>query len=584
MASARQRRKLLQAEAERQRTNAVCMFEIVEVMGNASVDALLASLRVAGPQGELKIAHEQLSNEPNASEVLWRLPAHLIACSLAGEPGGKWQNEQEHLLTDKNVVHGVTCMQHLEKGLLLLRKLFVTAPYRSKIKQIMYRNEEWKELLVDLIVHILLEFASPSMSVNTTVQVGRVEQACLEAKVVAGSLALVSVAYHHETFGFKWEHTGLMLLKHPCSKMFVMAAFDAATGIVKAIAQLLQTQYKTMHLRELCVSAEIAMEPLANLAAVQAFYEFLMKVSDPGLMPNMRLIYEGMVGIETACQRMGWDGDLPSPVHRVVDWAYLLFHTLSEYESPSFLDEMFDGRNGDKHSNLLLAATKEAIKRFNFTLELPKHQKLVNNQSFRFLVLDSLRIVDILAEDSNCASLVMEGSAPSIAYALSLPNEIFRGIWCGDEAFKIHHMNKGGIQWERIEPVSLQAKYDEKVLWNTVVSTLPDTLSKDATKKYVLERSCALLQSLFLFKIVSSLSHFNPVFMDDTAKDKLLKLMCPIVQREGVNFWRPKAVENLNSLYQFVHGNMPQLLPEEDKNIFQQFLDSILAFQWEEGG
>eukprot|EP00894_Picocystis_sp_ML_P002559 jgi/Pico_ML_1/53076/g3690.t1 len=72
----------------------------------------------------------------------------------------------------------------------------------------MYRNEEWKELLVDLIVHILLEFASPSMSVNTTVQ----------------------------------------------------------------------TQYKTMHLRELCVSAEIAMEPLANLAAVQAFYEFLMKI------------------------------------------------------------------------------------------------------------------------------------------------------------------------------------------------------------------------------------------------------------------------------------------------------------------
>ena len=582
MASARQRKKLLQEEAERQRTNAVCLFEVVEVMGNASVDVLLTSLRVAGPQGELKFVHEQLTNQPSANQVLWRLPTHLMACSLAGEPGGNWQNEREQTLTERHVVKGVTCTQHLEKGLLLVRKLFVTAPYRPKIKQIMYRDEEWNGLLVDLIVHILLEFASPSMSVDTTVQVGRVDEACLEAKVVAGSLALISVAYHHETFGFNWEHTGSMLLRHPCSKMFVMAAFDATTGIVKAIAQLLQTQYKTMHLKELCVSAEIAMEPLGNLVAVLEFYEFLMKVSDPILMPSMRLIYEGIVGIEAACQRMGWDHNIPSPVHRVVDWSYLLFHTLSEYESPSFLDEMFAGRNGeDKRSSLLLATTEEAVRRCNLTLEIPRHQRLLNNQSFRFLVLDALRVVDILAEDSNCTHLVMEGSAPSLAYALSLPNDIFRGIWCGDEAFKLHHANKGGIQWEKIQPVSQQAKYNGNVLWNAVVPTIPDSLSKDAAKAYVLERTCTLLQSLFLFKIVSSLSHFNPALMDDRDKDKLLKLMCPIVRKEGVNFWKPKAVANLTALQQFVTQTMPQLVPEEDNRIFGQFLESILTFQWE---
>ena len=599
------------------------IFEAVERLHNLELSQLLPLNKGVTSKW---IQMRQDTGPPcriSATKLLRRLPLHVMSCLLARMP----KNLSSHIGYQRHKERHVENLDyhlHADRAVRLLCTLshiIVDTQTPPECTTAMGPDRRFTYEVVDMVVMILLSVSGPEAHILQAVP----SQANIDVILCRASLVQHSLRALALTTSFQapppaeatadyvnWYAVSEALLDHPRGFNFFDSAFESTQLIVKAVRHaLLSSGIDGDTVYRMAYSAGGALELLTALCATPLFYHRLMIHDADGVSP-LRLII--------ACLRMHDDpfaappfercqeqtsGSDHRPVVRIARPPYTtakgkgaaelltargfaLFLQLAEYGDPSFLDNACSSLSGKPLADELVRQTASYVGQI---LRRPTLKLCPPGEGESQLTINVLRMIELLADDSNFRALMIVGLTPTLCVLLATtPTVQFSSLWVvGDEAVEL----MAGMDKIQIGPLSKNAFQEAQSYANAsrelisagIETCKPSRLSVDAFRR---GRQLALERAILLTKLLSNL-HFYKSDMDEFLKNRFLLNLKANLERlahplEGVL----NACENVKAIFRLAFkfsgtealGRI-ELISELDVSLCQDILNRLDELQTE---
>ncbi|KAJ7568366.1 hypothetical protein O6H91_01G029400 [Diphasiastrum complanatum] len=487
-------------------------------------------------------------------------------------------------------------LRYLLRGVRLLHSLGGLALNHPKLEQILLQEVNTREQIIDFVIFLLVVLADAEQETR----LGSI-LALFHSTLVACSLYLLTTFVTPD-----WRDVARVLLVHPKVDVFMDVAFDA----VRRDIGLLQSKVRTLHnklsknkttfsaaervAQTIVQQCEASLQVLQSLCEPQDFRDQLLKHKE--LCKN-----GGILRLVLATSKLQLPSSLQSSKTLVAAFSRLKSKALAmllkfcETESVSFLDEVAANLRSMHLAELIagevLGVVKCALLEKPVKLEFPEDEKTPMGS----LYINSMRLVDVLSDDSNFRPVVIEKITPALARLLAMdPNE-FKSRWCGGSS-ALESAKSEADALLLYDPFhAAGAAMLNTAFANTAMSSGNSGYAPEEPRtgcslsvKQMQPDKYAQEQSTLLVKIFANLHCFNPVVCSADEKDRFLRtfihclLVGPLSPNNSAFFFTQEQTaaricNNLHVLLDHVASFSSEEVNDEDVQLVSQFASTLHA-------
>lgn len=347
-------------------------------------------------------------------KVAWQLPLHLLA-----------------VLVSSNGVE--LRLQYLLCAVRLLHTLSDLAPQHVKLEQILLDELRFTEQIIDLVFFMLVVLAHSEQDscIGTFLTL-------YHATLVACTLYLLTAFVSSE-----WQDIVHVLLAHPKVDVFMDAAFDSVRkdiGFLELELQALSTkqQGKIPSVPAVETTAitsvqqcEASLEALHSLCLQKSFRERLLQNKE--LSENGGVLSLAASVLKLKVQNFKDAIYIDASVSRLKSKMLSMLLQLCESEGFSYLDKV---AGSPRSMHLAVSVVAEVLDLLKFTLHnesKPLERYSDHDNPKGYILLNSMRLVDNLSNDTNFRSLIIKDFTRDLVQVLALPPEEFVSSWCSQD-------------------------------------------------------------------------------------------------------------------------------------------------------
>ncbi|KAI3881315.1 hypothetical protein MKW92_008047 [Papaver armeniacum] len=496
--------------------------------------------------------------------LAWSLPLHLIAVLVS--PGGDEMR-----------------LRYLLCGCRLLHSLADIAARHTKLEQILFEEVKVTEQIMDLVFYLLVVLARYEKGNQISEFLP-----LLHSTLVACSFHLLT-GY----ISTQWQDLVLVLLAHPKVDIFMDAAFDA----VRIDINFLQDKLSALNYDIAKYSPSVA-EKMAHSLCQQcvASLQFLHSLCQQILfrervLKNKELCKNGgILQLARAVLRL----DIPphfrdsskvvATISRLKSKVLSILLQLCETENISYLDEVASSEKSMQLAKSVVLQVLDLLK-----ASFGRKVKQLNdckgdNYPRGHVLLNLLRMTDILSDDSNFRKFITTRITHVLAEVLSRPQEEFAHCWCSNN-----------LRLAEEEDATLE--YDPFVAAGAVLVSLTigcgTSIQLNDTKTEcnfnvisVPQVSYTQHKTSLLVKIIANLHCFVPNVCEEQDRNLFFEKFLECLQmelhkspaRNSSTLDTQKARRVCKNLYLLLDHSaslIPNFLDEEDKNLLSEFFEQL---------
>ncbi|XP_057814834.2 nodulin homeobox isoform X3 [Cryptomeria japonica] len=353
------------------------------------------------------------SMKVDIEKVAWHLPLHLLAV-LVSSNGAE--------------IH----LQYLLCGVRLLHSLSDLASQHVKLEQILLEELRLTEQIIDLVFFMLVVLAHFD------------QECCFENFMALYHATLVACSLHLLTafVSPEWQDVVQVLLAHPKVDVFMDAAFDSVRKDIGFLElELHALSSKQLNKKSTIPAVEITVCTTAQQceASIQTLHSLcLQKSFRERLLQNRELCENGgVLSLAVSVLKLKVPLNFTDAKYVVASVSRLKSKVLSmllqlcESENCSYLDKV---ANSPRSMHLAVSVVSEVLDLLKITLQKePKPPEVYtdNDSPKGYILLNSMRLVDNLSNDTNFRSLIINNITGDLLQVLALPPEEFLSCWCG---------------------------------------------------------------------------------------------------------------------------------------------------------
>lgn len=344
-------------------------------------------------------------------KVAWQLPLHLLAVLVSSN------GAQLHL-------------EYLLCGVRLLHTLSDLASQHVKLEQILLDELRFTEQVIDLVFFMLVVLAHSEQDscIGTFLML-------YHATLVACTLYLLTAFVSPE-----WPDVVHVLIAHPKVDVFMDAAFDSVRkdiGFLELELQALSTKQQgkipsVTTVETTAISSvqqcEASIEALHSLCLQKSFRERLLQNKE--LCENGGVLSLAASVLKLKVQNFRDAMYIDASVSRLKSKMLSMLLQLCESEGFSYLDKV---AASPRSMHLAVSVIAEVLDLLKFTLHnesKPLERYSDHDNPKGYILLNSMRLVDNLSNDTNFRSLIIKDFTRDLVQVLALPPEEFVSSWC----------------------------------------------------------------------------------------------------------------------------------------------------------
>lgn len=484
------------------------------------------------------------------------LPLHLIAMLLSSE-------------RDEALLRYLLC------GVQLLHSLCDLGSRHTRLEQILLEDIKVSEQLVDMVFYLLIVLGGYRKGHRISGPVP-----FLHSSLVACSLYLLPLCLSPQ-----WQELAQVLVAHPKVDIFMDVAFRAVCINVKFLQSYLSCQSDDacvkpsttpeQRVNYLSQQSEASLQFLLSLIQQKLFCERLLRNKELCRKGGILMLAKAILKLKVNVQFLE-SSTVLSSISRLKSKVIALLLHLCEAESVSYLDEV-----ASCPGSLVLAkyVASKVLKLLKIAFSRdPRHQSACSDQTFPagLLQLNTLRLLDILSDDSNFRSHIAIRFPEVLTTVALLPHGEFLSTWCSsdpqfkeeDASLEFDSFAAAGWILDSVSSLGLlNATYSES---NFIPHNMP-------------QASYAHQRTSLLVKVIANLHFFGPQICKEYEKNLFLQkfresLFSDYSLPSASDMLKAASVhENLRSLLGHAESLIPAYLGEDDIQLFRAFLKQLMS-------
>ncbi|KAH9325572.1 hypothetical protein KI387_005750, partial [Taxus chinensis] len=352
------------------------------------------------------------SMKVDIEKVAWHLPLHLLA-ELVSSDGADIR------------------LQYLLCGVRLLHSLSDLASQHVKLEQILLEELRLTEQIIDLVFFMLIVLAHFDL------------ECCIKNIMALYHATLVACSLHLLTafVSPQWQDVVQVLLAHPKVDVFMDAAFDSVRKDIGFLElELHALSSKQLNKKPTIPAVETTAFTTAQQceASIQTLHSLcLQKSFRERLLQNRELCENGgVLSFAISVLKLKVPLDFTDATYVVASVSRLKSKVLSmllqlcESDNCSYLDKV---ANSPRSMHLAVSVVSEVLDLLKITLHKepkPPEGYSDNDSPKGYILLNSMRFVDNLSNDTNFRSLIINNITGDLLQVLALPPEEFLSSWC----------------------------------------------------------------------------------------------------------------------------------------------------------
>ncbi|EOA19928.1 hypothetical protein CARUB_v10000178mg [Capsella rubella] len=351
---------------------------------------------------------EVLPQKISVEKLVKMLPSHLIESFLSPKKDGKFQY--------------VLC------GIRLLQTLCDLTLRNAKLEQVLLDDVKLSAKMIDLVILLMINLGR-----NRKESCKSDDELLLEATLVASSLHLF-----HGLISPYSQDLVQVFLAHPMVDVFIDCAFGAVLNVVISLKEKLlhrrtdsPKQLGPSSVEEVnfhCQQAEAAVQFLHSLCQHKLFRDRVAKNKELCGKGGVLMLAQSILSLAITPELVGATITIASTSRMKAKVLSILQH-LFEAESDTFLDEVANA------GNLHLAKTiaSEVLKLLRLGLSKASMATASPDYPMGFVLLNAMRLADVLTDDSNFRSFFTEHFSMVISAVFCLSHGDFLSMLCSSD-------------------------------------------------------------------------------------------------------------------------------------------------------
>uniref|UniRef100_A0A1J3E6R1 Homeobox domain-containing protein n=1 Tax=Noccaea caerulescens TaxID=107243 RepID=A0A1J3E6R1_NOCCA len=499
---------------------------------------------------------EESPQKINVEKLVEMLPRHLMAVAMADKD-------------DK--------FQHILRGIRLLQTLCDLTSRHTKLEQVLLDDVKLSGQMLDLVIlSMILLGGNRKESRNSD------NDSLLDATVVASSLYLL-----HGLISPNYQDLVQVLLVHPMFDEFINSAFGAVHNVVRTLrAKLLHQRTdlpkklgaSTLEAASVhCQQAEAALQFIHSLCQHKLFRDRVAKNKELCGKGGVLMLAQSILSLTVAPEFVRASVIIPS-ISRMKAKVLSLLQHLFEAESVSFLDEVA------KAGNLHLAKTvaSKVLELLRCGLSKASKASAPPGYPMGFVLLNALRLADVLTDDSNCRRFFTEHFSMVLSAVFCLSHGDFLSMLCSSDLSK------------REDDATLDYDLFTSAGWVLSVFSSSSQLVvpqfKLSLHNNLAMSSYAHQRTSLIVKVMANLHCFVPEVCEETDRNLFIGNFVSGLRKDPTSIlvnllpatsYTPEAqrgtgvCKNLRSLLRHAQSLIPTALNNEDFVIFRVFYDQL---------
>ncbi|CAA7047065.1 unnamed protein product [Microthlaspi erraticum] len=501
---------------------------------------------------------EESPQKINVEKMVEMLPQHLMAVLVTADKDEKYE--------------------YLLRGIRVLQTFCDLTPRHTKLEQVLLDDVKLSGLMLDFVFLVLIALGGHRKESRSSDY-----STLLDATVVASSLYLL-----HGIISPNYQDLVQVLLAHPKVDVFIDSAFGAVHNVLRSLRG--KVMYGRIDLRPRVVSSKAVEAIIVHCQQAEAALQFLLSLcqhkqfrdrvaESKELCGNggVLMLAQSILSLTVVVEFVRAPAISPC-VSRMKAKVLSLLQHLFEAESVSFLDEV--ARAGNIQLARIVAAEVLGILRGGLSNATKASAPF--EYPMGFVLLNALRLADVLTDDSNCRRFFTEHFSMVLSAVFCLSHGDFLSLLCSSDLPK------------REDDATLD--YD---LFTSAGWVLSDILpgSQVAVPQFKLNLQNNLTMSSYahqrtslIVKIMANLHCFVPEVCHETDRNRFIGNFVSGLRKDPSSIlanilpyssYTPEAqrgtgvCKNLRSLLRHAQSLIPTALDNEDFVIFRVFYDQL---------
>ncbi|XP_010522671.1 PREDICTED: nodulin homeobox [Tarenaya hassleriana] len=492
----------------------------------------------------------------DVEKIAGLLPLHLIAVLVSSDRDGE-------------------TLRYLLSGIRLLHTLCDLAPRFTKLEQVLLDDVKLSEQMIDLVFYLLIVLGG-----NEQATCNSDGQSLVQTTLVASCLYLL-----HGFISSQWQDLVQVLLAHPQVDVFMDAAFGAVHNVVRSLRKKLLTRQTGLLSKSgiscqedvnfHCQQAEAALQFLHSLCQQKPFRDRLARNEELCGNGGVLMLSHSILSLTIAPELVGASITIAS-LSRMKAKVLAMLHLLFEAESVSFLDEV--ARAGNLHLAKSVVTKVLELLRLGFS----KASKGFNGSSvypMGFVLLNAMRLADILTDDSNFRSFFTQHYSEILSAIFSLSHGDFLAMWCSSDLPS------------REDEATLDYDLFTSAGWILDLFSSSEQSNENLFKLHLLPNNLPMSYyahqrtSLFI-KMIANLHCFVPSICEERERNRFVHNIVSGLQGDlssilpGFSYTlvpqrSVRVCRNLRSLLSHAESLIPNFSSEEDLLLLRAFVDQL---------
>ncbi|KAJ3709256.1 hypothetical protein LUZ61_012961 [Rhynchospora tenuis] len=499
-------------------------------------------------------AEDGSSKQIDIEKLATALPLNLIAVLLSPNDG------------DKDLAYVL-------RGARLLNTLSDVATRHARLEQVLLDDVKVLEQVMDLVFFTLIVLSHRYQGNNLDT-----------SPIVRTTLGACVLHLLSSFLSSHWNELALVLLAHPKVERFVESAFGSLhentrlfrrkltqlSGEIASDKSKLPNAVKVSHF--LSQQCEASLQFLLSLCQQKPFRDRVLRNKE--LCKNGGILSLAHTILRLRVPECFEDSaEIIASVSRYKAKILALLLQLCEAETISYLDEVAGSPKSMQLGQSVALEFLNVLKTA-FRKEESKHANTYKNKNMKlprgFLLINSLRLVDIFSDDSNFRFSFMTTTVPFMSEILATPHEEFISSWCSvnlptieEEANLEHDMfNAAGFATTAMSGDAItEANYACQL-----------SLSSMHAVTY------AQLRTSCIVKIIANLHIFVPNICEEHERDLFVREFHKHIIQERPTSSAADVCKNLSSLAEYVKKLIPSLINQDDVQLLRVFTDTLRGY------
>ncbi|XP_078170468.1 sequence-specific DNA binding transcription factor ATNDX isoform X2 [Carex rostrata] len=466
------------------------------------------------------------------------------------------------------------------RGVRLLNTLSDVAIRHARLEQILLDDVKVLEQVMDLVFFTMIVLSHRYQGGNLD-----------SAPIIRTTLGACVLHLLSSSLTSQWNELAVVLLAHPKVERFVESAFgslhentrlfrqkltELSSEIVADQSKLPDAMKVSHFLSQQC---EASLQFLLSLCQQKLFRDRVLKnkelCKNGGILSLARTILR--LRVPECFQH---SSEIIASVSRFKAKILALLLLLCEAETISYLDEV---AGSPKSMQLGQSVALEFLNMLKtaFRREESKHanayKKNTNMNIPRgFLLINSLRLVDIFSDDSNFRFSFMTTTVPFMSEILATPHEDFVSSWCSVNLPTIEE--EANLEYDVFNAVSFAAT----AMAGGAISEANFACQLSLSSMHAV--TYAQLRTSCIVKIIANLHIFVPNICEEHERDLFVREFHNHLVQERPMSSAAEVCKNLSSLAEYVKTLIPSLINQDDVQLLRVFTDTLRGYCNLQGG